>query len=208
MNPLDAQTPNTGSHQPGSADKTRLHGRQLIIARSAWVTLVVLTLAVFFVLFPGYVALEAGQVPQDIPFSGGSFAVPITLTIICMLMFFAIASVIFWRKSNDWMALLVALALVMWGTTPVTFSLEQSLSPERAPALILNNLTFAVVLLVLCLFPDGRFVPRWIGWLPIVWITWSTIFTVLYLFYGAPFSIHQLVWLCALLIVFIVQIYR
>jgi hypothetical protein len=208
MNPHDAQTPITGGHQPGNAEHTRLHGRQLIIARSAWVTLVVLTLAVFFVLFPGYVALEAGQVPQALPFSGGSFAVTITLTIISMLMCFAVASVIFWRKSNDWMALLVALMLVMGGTTYVTNSLQQSLAPERAPALILSDLTFVVFFLVFSLFPNGRFVPRWISWLQIVWITWTTIFTVLYLFYGVPFSIHELVWLCALIFLFVVQIYR
>jgi hypothetical protein len=208
MNPHDAQTQSAEGHQPVSAEHTRLHGRQLIIARSAWVTVVVLTLTVFFVLFRGYVALEAGQVAQDLHFSGGSFAVTITLTIVSMLMCFAVASVIFWRKSNDWMALLVTLMLVMGGTTYVTNILQRSLAPERAPALILSNITFVVFFLVFCLFPDGRLVPRWIGWLPVVWITWSTIFTVLYLFYGVPFSIHELVWLGALLMLVVVQMYR
>ncbi len=208
MNWHSAQAHLTEGHQTGSAENTRLHGRQLIIARSVWVTFVVLTLAVFFVLFGGYVALEAGQGPQDLPFSAGSFVATITLTILSMMMCFAVASVIFWRKSNDWMALLVALMLVMMGTTYVTDILQTSLSPERAPALILSNLTFVVFFLVFCLFPDGRLVPRWIGWLPIGWITWSTIFTVLYLFYGVPFSLHQLVWLCALLLLVVVQIYR
>ncbi len=208
MNPHDAQTHITRGHQPGSAEHTRLHGRQLIIARSAWVILVVLTLVVFFVLFPGYVALEAGQVPQALPFAGASFALTLTLTIVSMLLCFAVASVIFWRKSTDWMALLVALLLVMMGTTYVTNSLQQSLSPERALALILSHVTFAVFFLVFCLFPNGRFVPRWIGWLPIGWITWCTIFTVLYLFAGVPFSIHELVWLGALLVVVGVQLYR
>src|SRR6266566_3836313 len=108
-------------------------------------------------------------------FSGDSFAVSITLTIVSMLMCFAVASVIFWRKSNDWMALLVTLMLVMGGTTYVTNILQRSLAPERAPALILSNITFVVFFLVFCLFPDGRLVPRWIGWLLVVWITWSTI---------------------------------
>jgi hypothetical protein len=208
MNLSDAQTYITRDHQPGNAEHRRLHGRPLLIARSAWVTLLVLTLAVFFVLFPGYVALEAGQVPQALPFAGSSFVVIIILNIVSMLMCFAVASIIFWRKSNDWMALLVALTLVMGGTTPVTYSLAQSLSPERAPALIFSHVTFVVFFLVGCLFPNGRLVPRWIGWLPIVWITWCTIFTVLYLFYGVPISIHQLVWLCALLCVVAVQMYR
>ncbi len=206
MNVQHATAAVTESHERYST--ARLQGRWLLLGRGVWLMLVVLTLAVFFVLFPGYVALEAGQVPQALPFSGVSFAVTITLTIVSMLMCFAVASVIFWRKSNDWMALLVALMLVMGGTTYVTNSLQQSLSPERAPALILSNITFVVFFLVFCLFPNGRFVPRWIGWLPIVWVTWSTIFPVLYLFYGVPFSIHELVWYCALLFVVVVQMYR
>ncbi len=208
MNLHYAQTQIGEGHQPGNVEHTRLHGRQLIIARSVWVTLVVLTLTVFFILFRGYVALEAGQVSQDLPFSAGSFVATITLTIISMMMCFAVASVIFWRKSNDWMALLVALMLVMGGTAQVTNSLQQSLSPERAPALILSSFTFVVFFLVFCLLPDGRLVPRWIGGLPIVWITWSMIFTVLYLFYGVPFSIHELVWLGTLLVLVVVQMYR
>jgi MFS family permease len=208
MNPHDAQTYITRDHQPESAANTLLQGRQLLMARSAWVTLVFLTLAVFFVLFPGYVAREAGQVPQGLPFSGASFALTITLTIVSMLVCFAVASVIFWRKSNDWMALLAALSLVMWGTTPVTNSYLQSLSPARAPALIFSHVAFAVVFLVLCLFPNGRFLPRWIGWLPIGWIVWSTIFSVLYLFYGVPLSINRLVWLGVLLVVVGAQMYR
>jgi hypothetical protein len=208
MNPHQARTHISEDHQPGGAEPTRFHGRQLIIARSVWVTLVVLTLSVFLVLFRGYVALEAGQLPQDPRFSGGFFTATILLTIVSMLLCSAVASVIFWRRSNDWMALLVALMLVMIGTAYVTDSLQKSLAPERAPALILSNVTFVVFFLVFCLFPDGRFVPRWIGWLPIVWLTWSTFFTVLYLFYGAPFAIHELVWLGALLLLVAVQMYR
>src|SRR6266571_1457255 len=85
MNWHSAQAHLTEGHQTGSAENTRLHGRQLIIARSVWVTLVVLTLAVFFVLYGGYVALEAGQVPQALSFSaGGSFAATLALTVASM----------------------------------------------------------------------------------------------------------------------------
>jgi hypothetical protein len=53
MNPYDAQAYITRDHQPESESTTRLQGRPLLMARSAWVTLVVLTLALFFVIFPG-----------------------------------------------------------------------------------------------------------------------------------------------------------
>jgi hypothetical protein len=55
MNMHQARTYISENQQPGGAEHSRLHGRQLIIARSIWVTLVVLTLTVFFVLFRGRV---------------------------------------------------------------------------------------------------------------------------------------------------------
>jgi hypothetical protein len=115
MNSHDTQTRISEDHQPGGAENTRLYGRQLMTERSVWITLVVLTLTVFFVLFRKYVALEAGQILPDLRFFGGSFAATIILTIVSMLLCFAVTLVIFWRKSNDWMALLVALMHVMLG---------------------------------------------------------------------------------------------
>src|SRR5256885_9896082 len=82
------------------------------------------------------------------------------------------------------MALLVAFMLIMMGTTYVTSTLQQSSSPERGPALLLNSTAYVVFFLVFCLFPDGRLVPGWIGWLPGIWLTWSIIFSILYLFSG------------------------
>ena len=120
----------------------------------------------------------------------------------------AVALVIFWHKSDDWMALLSGLMLTMLGTTYVTATLMQSHSPERGPALLLSSVTYGVFFLVFCLFPDGRFVPRWSGWLPILWLTWSTIFSILYLFVGIPFFIHHLVWLGALICLILAQLYR
>jgi hypothetical protein len=188
---------------------THLYGRWLVLARVSWIALIVLILAGFIALFPGFVALETGQLPHALNVSAsGSFAVTITLTIASMMLCFAVACVLFWRRSDDWMALLVALMQVLLGTNYVAATLQQSPSPERGPALILSNVTFAVFFLVGCLFPNGRFVPRWIGWLPVAWIVWSTAFSVLYLFFGIPFTFHVLVWLTTLICLVVVQLYR
>jgi hypothetical protein len=75
-----------------------------------------------------------------------------------------VAFVIFLRKSNDWMALVVALFLVLF---PATQSLGSPGDVGVAyPFLnllttILDNLGWLVLLLFFFLFPDGRFVPRW-----------------------------------------------
>jgi hypothetical protein len=188
---------------------THLYGRRLVLARSLWIILVLLTLTCFSLLFPGYVAVETSQMAQAFHFSGGSsLIVTLTLNITTLGIALAVALVIFWHKSDDWMALLSGLMLTMLGTTYITATLMQSHSPERGPALLLSSVTYGVFFLVFCLFPDGRFVPRWSGWLPILWLTWSTIFSILYLFVGIPFFIHHLVWLGALICLIMAQLYR
>ena len=184
---------------------TQLSGRRLVLARVLWVTLVILTLTAFLIIFPQYTALETTEAHQKFSFSGGYVAYTIILTVASMLMCLAVAVVIFWRKSNDWRALLVALMLVMIGTTVVTNAVQEPNSPWEIPALILNTLAFGALFLVFSLFPDGQFVPHWIAWLPVVWILWGIVFTV---FRNIPHPIHTLVWLCALIILVVAQVYR
>jgi hypothetical protein len=38
------------------------------------------------------------------------------------------------------------------------------------PVILLNILTLESVILMGCLFPNGRFVPRWTWWLPLIWL--------------------------------------
>jgi hypothetical protein len=78
---------------------------------------------------------------------------------------FTVGFLIFWRRSDEPIALLVALTMVMFvgGSAPL-----ETLAAAH-PVLDLTNtvLTFfntACLILVLYLFPDGRFVPRWSRW--------------------------------------------
>jgi signal transduction histidine kinase len=79
---------------------------------------------------------------------------------------YAVGLLIFWRRSRDWMALLVALMLV----TSVPFlTLLFYKVDEQVPLIWWARdfdmaVAFAAILFVPYLFPDGRFVPRW-GWL-------------------------------------------
>src|SRR6266568_911474 len=140
---------------------------------------VVLTLVIFFACIPVYIAQldticsgagcayrqlspEQATALQAGGFSLASYAAyNVVLVIISAIVFFAVSVAIFWHKSNDWMALLFTLSLVLCGTVFVTETVEASHSVWRTLALSLNELTFVSFYLIASLFPDGRFVPRW-----------------------------------------------
>jgi len=93
----------------------------------------------------------------------------LVLGAILALACFVVAAVVFWQRSNEPMALFVAMLLVLLGAT---FSGSIGAMGDLAPIWerlngVLNALSFASVFLFFYLFPDGRFVPRWTRWLTI-----------------------------------------
>jgi hypothetical protein len=171
-----------------SEANTLLDGYWLIVARIGWVVCVILTLTVFFASIPVYVAqlqticsgtecayrqLSSVQATalRALGLSlEGYAAYIVALAIVSEVVCLAVSSIIFWRKSYDWMALLFALCLVVGGTVFVTETVAASHSVWSLPALLLNELTFVLLYLIASLFPDGRFVPRWTRWLIIGYI--------------------------------------
>jgi len=83
-----------------------------------------------------------------------------------------IAGVIFWRGADEWMALLVAFALVANGTIP-SLSLFYHSDAIHTGWLLLTNLVIFLGLVssvtLLYVFPSGEFVPPWTRWLAISW---------------------------------------
>jgi hypothetical protein len=203
---------------------TRLHGRWLLIARVASGSLVLLTLASFVVLLPSYLAqlqtvctgptcalvqptAVTAQAMQQLGLSVSSYATfTFMLTLVVAVVCFCVSGVIFWRKSDDWMVLLVALTVVAMGTLFVTYALLESHSPWRWLAMVSNVFGHGVLFLFSSLFPDGKFVPRWSGWIAVGWIIWSLLFfTVLH---QVPFAYHTLVLVSGMVCVLLAQIYR
>lgn len=216
------------NHEPGNTTSTRLDGIWLIAARLVWFVVVTLTLAVFFASIPEYFAQrqsicravlcgteqltsESAQALHMLGISVTGYAIfNITLIIISAVVWFAVAAVIFWYKSNDWMALLVSGLLVtecVAGTSTLTNPLRHSTSTWLLLAHFVDLLALAAFLLSCSLFPNGQFVPRWTRWLIVVFIVASipTIF-----FPTLPFS-HPLnigVELGLAVFVVVVQLYR
>ncbi len=181
MNVQQAPTAVTESYAQHSP--ARLQGRWLLLARVGWFALVVLTLAIFFASLPVYMAQlhtpcagpacgfqqltpEQVETLTGMGLSLGAYtAFTVALTLALVVVCLAISTVIVLRRSDDRMALIVALMLVTLGPIAVSESVSISPSPWQVPNECLSFLLVAMFLLVFSLFPSGQFVPHWMHWL-------------------------------------------
>ena len=92
-----------------------------------------------------------------------------------VLVFTFTATAIFWRGSNDRMAILVSTALLTLGAaiSPTLNTLVEIEPAWLIPVQIVQFTGYGLILLVFYLFPDGRFVPRWANIVSFVWAGWG-----------------------------------
>ena len=150
------------------AANTTLRGRWLLAARASWVAVATLTLGLvttgIVVAFnrPDLIrppsvraALQQAGVPDQATIVV-AFIIPLVATA-------AIGLLIFWRRSHDWAAMLFSLTLVMGCSIPLRseWDLEQAVPWLELPIRFVWVLANFLFLIVLFVFPDGRFVPRW-----------------------------------------------
>ena len=147
----------------------RLQGRWLAFLRLTWIILSVLALILFFVSLPVYFA------SQQKLYAVGYAVFILALGIFVALVWFIVAVMIFWRKSNDWLALLVSLMLVLQGANTTVNSLQIIPSVWQVPSSVLALVAFDLLFLVFCLFPNGRFVPRWLPWIGVLFLGWEVL---------------------------------
>jgi len=181
-----------------SPPATTLHGRWLVLARVAWVTVTVLTAGVFVVGIPSEFArlqapctdaLSCVWVPRlsehnarelgELGLSTELFAAYfVAAEVAFMAVSFAIGGAIFWRRSDDTMALLVSLMLITFGATlTVPYPLLDLPLLWKFSAEAVTFIGLALLILFIYLFPDGRFVPPWTCWLAATWIGLMVPFT-------------------------------
>jgi hypothetical protein len=186
MNRSDAPQKIGSGSAVSSTAKTRLSGSRLILARALWLALVVPSLGFFVASLPVYFAQiqracvdlvtcnVAGTLTakglQQLPtlglsVSGYAALLTIFFTIIVAI-WSGIGFLIFWRRSDEWFALLTAFFLVMFNTTYPGFpisALALAYPALTVPIMFLSGLGLASIVLFLVLFPNGRLVPRWMG---------------------------------------------
>src|SRR5947209_3551776 len=175
-------------NQSSPAD-IHLRGIFLVLARTLWIAAAVLTVIFVVVSIPltfvqlqtvctsGACLLTSANVRQlaGMGLSVGFFAAYIiAVELLFVVVSFAVGGVIFWRmwgKSNEYLALFVALTLVTFGTMAFlgpneTFAGSASLWRWLFVFVVFFGNTSSI--LFFYLFPDGRFVPRWMSVLAFV----------------------------------------
>lgn len=195
---LTASANSANTQTTTTAAPTHLSGRLLTLVRGTWIVLVTLILSVYVISLSWYFGLlntvcqpalcvtdwqltpNALHSLQIFGFSIHDYAVYIlTLTIISSLVYFTVALVLFWRKSYDWMALLVGLFLMTLNTSSITTNvpLSQWLGHPLGTVLssFLDWISTFPIFLMLALFPNGQFAPRWLRWVLAGAIVWAII---------------------------------
>jgi len=176
------QSPEAGVSLPGT-NTTRLDG-WFRAAHTLWIALTILAVVLFVA---GMVASADEQLPtctaagvacdpveltaEDVAVmrhlgvpAGAVVASLTVLERVLNMTFFAVGILIFCRRADDWMAILLSLTLVLLGMVVFTSSgnaLMRSYPPMSIVVTALGFLAVAAFVVVLFVFPDGRFVPRW-----------------------------------------------
>jgi hypothetical protein len=215
-----------------------LRGRWLLPARVAWVAVAITALAIILFSIPSsfehyrsvcsaaskvcaeravdQATPEGVRVLGDIGLSLRSYALlNVVVDKVFQLVFFAVGALIFWRRSEDRMALLTSLFLVTFGPVSVDPTAAYTLISSQ-PAWWLPVLSVEIVgnvcpVLFFFLFPSGRFVPHWTRWLAVAFIVNSVpdvLFPELYSRSPSLETVSYLVFLGILVSMVWSQIYR
>jgi hypothetical protein len=179
----------------------RMSGNRLIVARVVWLALVIPSLILFVVSLPVYyaqiqracgnlvtcniVGALSAKGLQDLPALGLSVSGYATLFIIyytiIVTIWCGVGFLIFWRRSDEWFALVTAFFLVMFNITYPGFPLSAlalAYPILTVSIIFLGALGLASLSLFLVLFPNGRLVPRWMV-LFLLLALFSTVSTVI-----------------------------
>lgn len=173
-------------------ENTRLHGWSLLLARLAWSAIFAACLGSFIAGLPAHfnqlltvsnsTQLWMQLSPKDERVLSGlgldihfyAFYL-VAFEILAVAGYAALGLFIFWRRSDDRMAIFVSVVSIIYGTTsvPVLQSLAQSRPDWLVPLTLLNSIGLGSAVLLFFRFPDGRFVPGWTLWLGVFWVTWA-----------------------------------
>jgi hypothetical protein len=219
-------TPPAGSAGPAGAagaSEIRLSGGWLLLARIACGVGALLAVGVFTAGLMLRVTHLGSLASHDVPsgwstetfraaldqlgLSVGFYQLyQIALALAFALCCFLVAALLLWRASNEWMALLVALFLLIFGGAwPTNLDALATLYPAWSWLFTLaDQLSWALLLAFFFLFPDGRFVPHWVRW----WWAALAVSAAFPLFIPPLQDLSLVAWLSFLASALFAQVYR
>ena len=175
-----------------AAAAPRLRGRWLVLARIGWVAVTLWAIAFYVATLPSYFAYLRVVTPaaacngclqlspadvqtlHQLGLSVDAYVWYVIATkLLILLGYCAVGTVLFWRASADRVALLASLTLIFLSidfyAPPDGLVPGWPLPPDEGLAFLA-----AVCLgLFCCIFPSGRFVPRWTPWLLLAWTAYN-----------------------------------
>lgn len=157
---------------------TTLHGKWLTLARAAWLVVAIFYVAAYIATF----LIGMSKAPQLVPASSGitdaEFLAGIARMgvstegylaflrwsdVLIHIVYLVLGFFIFWRKSDDWMALLTSyLFITFLGPFETLAEVNSTWAVLGDASAILNSI---LLFLWFFVFPDGHFVPRWMRWI-------------------------------------------
>ncbi|MBI3786547.1 MAG: response regulator [Deltaproteobacteria bacterium] len=147
-----------------------LRGGQLLAARALWAALLVASVVALIGLTPARMAQLRGLASDnslglaELRLSEPLFVgYMVSLDAAIVLVFTAVALVIFWRRSNDRVGMLVSLGMI---TNGIFLTRSDEVVANAGPFLqhfgsVLLVVANSLGVIGLAIIPDGRFVPRW-----------------------------------------------
>jgi hypothetical protein len=173
-----------------SPQTTVLRGLRLFVARGAWVALAALSVGLFVASVPtAYSRLHTvcegarcdpaslspagAKALEGLGLSLGSYAAyNAALLISVALGYWLIGVTLFWKRSDDRLVLYASMALMTFGAMqPDTLrGLAEAYPALDLPVALVYFVGEVSFFILFCVFPNGRFVPRWTRWAAAAWI--------------------------------------
>jgi len=208
MNLAETEQKSASRAVVSSTANTRLTGTRLIIARAVWLALVIPSLGLFVVSLPVYyqqlqrgcidplTCSISGALPAQVLSSNGfpasGYAALLTIFFVLIeAIWSGVGFLIFWRRSDDWLALLAAFSLVM-----INGGLALPSPVLALPYSFVSFLGSASITVFFLLFPNGRLVPRWMGLILLLAIIYAFLNNLPSK--GSPFDANWPAWLYVL----------
>lgn len=157
-----------------------LRRRRLVFFQVAWIILAVIVLGLNLAGVPfayeqamSVLAAESARELRELGMSHEFYAAynGVGLPTAVTLAFFAVAAIIFWRRSEDSMALFGSFTLLVFGGAAVSGTMHDLADAYPAfwfPVNFLDYIGQVSFGIFFYLFPDGQFAPRWTRWLAVV----------------------------------------